>query len=84
MLTSDAYTLDDHARQHMRPPLFVRADRHADDVLPLLRRHRQTVAIMRAPSSEVVIGIVTQENILNTVISGALPPAAKAAPRTSP
>lgn len=81
VLTSDTYTLDDHARQHMRPPLFVRADRYADDVLPLLRRHRQTVAIMRAPSSDVVIGIVTQENILNTVVSGALPPASKIAAR---
>jgi CBS domain containing-hemolysin-like protein len=66
------------ARDHMRPPFFVNADLHADDVLPLLRRHRQTLAIVRDPASNTVKGLVTQNTILTTLLSGALPAAAKA------
>jgi CBS domain containing-hemolysin-like protein len=46
-------------------------------VLPLLRRHRQNLAIVRDPVSNAVKGIVTQDNILTTLLSGALPVAAK-------
>jgi CBS domain containing-hemolysin-like protein len=66
------------ARDHMVPPFFVNADLHADDVLPLLRRHRQTLAVVRDPASGAVKGIVTQDNILTSLLSGALPAAAKA------
>ncbi len=75
VLTSETFTPDARARDRMRPPLFVAADLHADDILPLLRRQRQAVAIVRAPDSAIVRGIVTQENILTTLISGALPAA---------
>ncbi len=76
VLTGGSFRPDDQARQHMRPPFFVDVRIQADDVLPLLRRHRQTLAIVRDPATNAVTGIVTQENILTTLISGALPAAA--------
>lgn len=77
VLTCEAFNPDAPAHKHMRAPLFLRSDLQADDILPVLRRHRQTMAIIRTPKSEIVRGIVTQENILSTLISGALPATAK-------
>jgi|694.fasta_scaffold47767_3 CBS domain containing-hemolysin-like protein len=78
VLTGGSPNPSGQARDHMIPPFFINADLHADDVLPLLRRHRQNLAIVRDPASGAVKGIVTQDNILTTLISGALPAAAKA------
>jgi CBS domain containing-hemolysin-like protein len=78
VLTGGSPTPSGWARDHMVPPFFVNADLPADDVLPLLRRHRQTLAVVRDSASGAVKGIVTQDNILTTLISGALPAAAKA------
>jgi CBS domain containing-hemolysin-like protein len=78
VLTGGSPNPSGQARDHMIPPFFVNADLHADDVLPLLRRHRQTLAIVRDPASGAVKGIVTQNTILTTILSGALPAAAKA------
>jgi len=54
----------------MRPPLFVSADMKADDLLPLMRRNRQHMAIVRDPEAH-VLGIITEEDILN-VLTGNL------------
>jgi len=80
-LTGGACSPDSPAQAHMRPPFFIRADLPADDLLPLLRRHRQTMAIVHDPETRAVKGIVTQENILTTLISGALPPSPRAPDR---
>ncbi len=48
----------------MQRPFFVNADMHADDVLPLMRKNRQPLVIVRAPGSDAVLGIITEENIL--------------------
>ncbi|MEI8353754.1 MAG: CNNM domain-containing protein [Lentisphaerota bacterium] len=77
VLTGGSPNPSGQARDHMIPPFFINADLHADDVLPLLRRHRQNLAIVRDPVSNAVKGIVTQDNILTTLLSGALPAAAK-------
>jgi len=77
VLTGGSPNPSGQARDHMIPPFIINADLHADDVLPLLRRHRQNLAIVRDPVSNAVKGIVTQDNILTTLLSGALPAAAK-------
>ncbi len=84
VLTGTTVALAGQAREYMRKPFFVTADLHADDLLPLLRRHRQTMAIVRAPAAETVLGIVTQENILATLIGRALPPAPAAKTQPQP
>jgi putative hemolysin len=48
----------------MQAPFFVNADVRADDVLPLMRKYRQPLALVRASGSGQVLGIVTEENIL--------------------
>ncbi|MCL2104624.1 MAG: CBS domain-containing protein, partial [Kiritimatiellaeota bacterium] len=57
-------------RAFMRPPLFVRADTKADDLLPLMRKNRQHMAIVR-DGGGAVLGIITEETILN-VLTGNL------------
>lgn len=59
------------AREVMHPPFFVTPDLQADDLLPLMRRHRQPLAILRAVDGQ-VMGLITQENIL-AAIMGNLP-----------
>ena len=54
----------------MRPPLFVGTDTKADDLLPLMRKNRQHMAIVRDADSN-VLGIITEEDILN-VLTGNL------------
>ncbi len=63
----------DLVRDHMRQPLFIPPKLHADDILPLLRRHRQTVGIVRDAESGAARGTITQENIVTALISGAMP-----------
>jgi CBS domain containing-hemolysin-like protein len=48
----------------MQKPFFVNADVRADDVLPLMRKYRQPLAIVRAAGGGAVLGIITEENIL--------------------
>jgi len=48
----------------MRPPLFVSADMKADDLLPLMRRKRQHMAVVRDAGGG-MLGIITEETILN-------------------
>jgi len=48
----------------MRQPLFVGADTKADDILPLMRKNRQHMAIVR-DAEGAVLGIITEDTILN-------------------
>lgn len=54
-------------RDFMRPPLFVSGDVRADDVLPLMRKGRQPMAMVRSAHAETVLGIITEENILRSL-----------------
>ncbi len=68
--------------RHMHQPFFLKEDVRADDVLPLLRRNRQHLAIIRNESGK-VLGIVTVENIL-TILVGNLPASASGDRKTEP
>ena len=48
----------------MQPPCFVSAGERADDVLPLMRKNRQPMVLVRAAGGDVVLGIITEENVL--------------------
>lgn len=48
----------------MRPPLFVGAEMKADDILPLMRKNRQHMVIVRDAACS-VLGIITEDTILN-------------------
>lgn len=68
-------TIDDPAavavRSCMSPPFFVLPDLHADDLLPVMRRNHQPMAVVRDASGR-VLGVVTQENIVRSLL-GDLP-----------
>ena len=71
----DVFTLRANIRKasvgaFMRPPLFVGADMKADDLLPLMRKNRQHMAIVRDADGD-VLGIITEEDILN-ILTGNL------------
>ena len=48
----------------MQPPCFVNAGERADDVLPLMRKNRQPMVLVRAAGGDEVLGIITEENVL--------------------
>ncbi len=52
------------ARDCMQAPFFVNADVRADDVLPLMRKYRQPMVLVRAARDGAALGIITEENIL--------------------
>lgn len=54
-------------RDFMRPPLFVKGDVRADDVLPFMRKSRQPMAMVRNAPDGAVVGIITEENILRSL-----------------
>lgn len=58
-------------RTFMRPPMFVNADMPADELLPLMRRKRQHLVLVREPQTRRLLGLVTTENVLS-VITGEL------------
>lgn len=62
---------DAKALPHVRTPFYVKADVRADDVLPLLRRARRRMAIVRDKSGR-ILGILTVAGILRFVV-GKLP-----------
>ena len=51
----------------MQSPFFVDADLHADDVLPLMRKHRKHLALVQEKNNGLVLGIITEENIINAL-----------------
>jgi len=55
------------AREGMQPPFFVNADVRADDVLPLMRKNRQPMVIVRQRGSDIALGIITEENVINAL-----------------
>lgn len=57
--------------RHLKPPFFIADTTRADDVLPLLRRNRQHLALIRNADGR-ILGIVTLENILKILV-GNLP-----------
>ncbi len=57
--------------RHLKPPFFIADTVRADDVLPLLRRNRQHLALIRNAGGR-ILGIVTIENILKILV-GNLP-----------
>lgn len=57
--------------KHIKPPFFIKDAERADDVLPLLRRNRQHIAMIRDNAGK-VLGIVTIENVLKILV-GNLP-----------
>lgn len=61
------------ARECMTAPFFIRPDIPADDLLPLMRRNRQPMVVVRNDAGA-VLGVVTQENIVGFLL-GALPKA---------
>lgn len=68
--------------RHMKPPFFIADHVRADDVLPLLRRNRQHLALIRGADGQ-VLGIVTVENILKILV-GNLPASASGERKTEP
>jgi len=61
------------ARDCMTVPFFIRPDMPADDLLPVMRRNRQPMIVVRDDAGA-VLGVVTQENIVRFLM-GALPKA---------
>ena len=52
------------ARDCMQAPCFVNAGERADDVLPLMRKNRQPMVLVRQEEGGGVLGIITEENVL--------------------
>ncbi|MDD2349638.1 MAG: CBS domain-containing protein, partial [Kiritimatiellae bacterium] len=52
------------ARDSMEKPFFVSADERADDVLPLMRKHRHPLALVSERDSGAVLGIITEEDVI--------------------
>jgi CBS domain containing-hemolysin-like protein len=67
VLESGADPREARVRDFMRPPLFVSDDLRADDVLPLMRKSRQPMAMVRSARDGAVLGIITEENILRSL-----------------
>jgi CBS domain containing-hemolysin-like protein len=55
------------AGDFMRPPLFVRDDVRADDVLPLMRKNRQPLAVVSSAAGD-VLGFLNEESVLNELV----------------
>jgi CBS domain containing-hemolysin-like protein len=51
------------ARDCMQAAFFVDAGERADDVLPMMRKHRHPIVLVRSAAGD-VLGIITEENIL--------------------
>lgn len=51
----------------VRQPFYVKAEMRADDVLPLMRRQRQRMALVRDRSGR-ILGIVTASSILDLIV----------------
>jgi len=54
-------------RDCMQPTLFVPGGMRADDLLPLMRKRRQPMVMVRGKEEDDVLGIITEENILNAL-----------------
>ena len=70
------------ATRHMQPPFFIDCCLPADEVLPLLRRHRRHLGVVRTAGGE-VRGIITVENVLKLLL-GNLPAYANSERKADP
>jgi len=73
--TLDVFAIAPHpehvaVRSLMRPPIFVDAQMPADDLLPLMRKKRQHLVLVRN-NQRSVLGIITTENVMN-VLTGSI------------
>ena len=59
-------------RDCMEPTFFVSAGMHADDVLPVMRKRRQPMVMVR-DASGAILGIITEANVLSA-LTGNLQP----------
>ena len=59
------------AGEAARPPLVISSQTRADDILPMMRRLRTPVAIVEDRSAGRVVGLVTEENILQALVGEA-------------
>lgn len=64
VLTISSAPEQGRACEWMREPFFVYADERADDVLPLMRKNRQPMAIVRTRADGAALGVITEENVL--------------------
>lgn len=64
VLASDPDPDAQMAKDSMEAPFFVNADECADDVLPLMRKHRHPMVLVRESEGDTVLGIITEENVL--------------------
>ncbi|MBQ6926380.1 MAG: DUF21 domain-containing protein [Kiritimatiellae bacterium] len=62
---------DARVKPYVRQPLYVKPDVRADDVLPILRRSRHKVALVRDRSGR-LLGIITVAGLLRLIV-GKLP-----------
>lgn len=67
VLTSEPDQEKMRACDCMQPSFFVNAEVRADDVLPLMRKNRQPMVMVRNAKDGAVLGIITEENILNAL-----------------
>jgi CBS domain containing-hemolysin-like protein len=54
------------ARDRMQKAFFVDAGERADDVLPLMRKYRYPIVLVRGAGNE-MLGIITEENVLSAL-----------------
>ncbi len=62
---------DSRVQSYVRQPLYVKPDVRADDVLPILRRSRHKIALVRDRSGK-ILGIITVAGLLRFIV-GKLP-----------
>ena len=59
---------DGTAGEAARPPLVISSRVRADDILPMMRRRRMPVAVVEDAIAGSVVGLVTEENILQALV----------------
>lgn len=67
VLASKEAKPDAKVEEFARPPLFIDAETPVDDVLPILRRFRQPLCLVKDRSGA-VIGLLTTEDILEEIV----------------
>lgn len=65
LLREEPYGYDElRAADRAVPPIVIAATTRADDILPMMRRRRQATALVRDEDRGIIIGIVTEEQVL--------------------
>jgi putative hemolysin len=66
LLRTDKDLTDNTIADFVRPPQFIPATMPVDDILPRMRRGRQPMILVK--QDEAVIGLITTEDILRTIV----------------